>query len=322
MKALLVSVTLVCGAPWTVAAQQVLVPPVIGTVEPYSYTSAVLSGPSSSLHVVDEHRLRRPGATFLQIEFKEVVLSPESVLEIEGKGGDKQIYEVDTWNPQVPHSVYFNGDEVTVRLWAVKGAVGDRFSIRSIAVGSQPGVEPLSICGATDDRVLSSRKAIARISVRTSTTVTWCSAWLANVNNAFVTAGHCLSSPTLSLVTAQFNVPLSTSTGALVHPSAMDQFNWSGGGNWSYEDGGVGKDWGVFTTQQNSTTRRHASPHQLDHFWTSTSTPVNDNGWVQGFGSRTSPATYNAVGQYARGPLVSRVGDVLRYFIDTTSGVP
>lgn len=210
------------AAPLT--AQKIQPIPQVGTVESYSYASRISANTSQELVLVDQHTVRRAGASFLQLEFASVKLSEESVLEIESLvDGEKQTFEFDTWDPTVPHSLYFNGDAVKVSLYAGRGAQGDSFAIKSVAVGNKNIANPLTICGPTDDRRRSTDTRIARILIRRGSSVGVCTAWLISQNNCFATAGHCLANSP-SLVTAQFNVPSSSSSGAIRNPSTTSQY--------------------------------------------------------------------------------------------------
>ena len=187
-----IPLALACCA--TIATSQTKLPePVVGTVQPYSYASKTVTNSTRDLLLVDQHVVRRTGASFLQIEFGTVVLSEESILEIEGlRDRETQVFEFDTWDPNVPHSAYFNGDAVRIRLWAGRGATQDRFMIRSLGVGNEAISSPQTICGSADDRTPSSDARVARLIVRRGTNIGVCTGWLISSNRGFATAGTLL----------------------------------------------------------------------------------------------------------------------------------
>lgn len=122
--------------------------------------------------------------------------------------------------------------------------------IRDMAVGLGQWQAPQTICGSTDNRVLAGHAGSARVILKRGTSTYICSAWLASTKNGFATAGHCLSG-TITSITAQFNVPNSTTSGAIVNPSASNQYGWISSSR-RYSDAGPGSDYGVFRTNQSA----------------------------------------------------------------------
>ncbi|HHI80635.1 MAG TPA: hypothetical protein ENK02_11725 [Planctomycetes bacterium] len=295
--------------------------PTVGTVKAFTYSSPNGGNDGPGQVLVAEKIIRFQKASFLQVEFSKIQLGEGSVLEVESLFDDeKQTWE---WNkiPEVGmHSYYFNGDTIRIRLFAGPNTKTNSFAIQSIAVGNPVDqLPPLTICGSTDNRVRSSDRRVARLLIRKGTSVGVCTGWLISPVNCFATAGHCLSG-SVSLVTAQFNVPLSTSTGAIRNPSTSSQYNWEGPTRRTFENGGQGKDWGVFSTLKNSSTGRYAGSVQRSYFLFSS---VPSNGTilrVTGHGADSSPRTYNYVQQTHFGPQRFRGSSVLGYRVDTMGG--
>ncbi len=122
------------------------------------------------------------------------------------------------------------------------------------------------------------------------------------------------------MVTAQFNVPLSSITGAIRNPPTSSQYNWEGPTRRLFENGGQGKDWGVFSTLKNANSGRYAGSVQGSYFSFS-SVPSNGTTLrVTGHGADSSPKSYNFVQQTHFGPQRYRGSSVLGYRVDTMGG--
>ncbi|GEM_PF-957215 len=322
-RGILLASFLLAGAPLLPA--QAPTPPTIGKVQTYSFATKALANDQKVPVLVAEKLVRFPGASFLQIGFKEIRLGEGSTLEVQSLVDD----ETQVWTStilaeqgaQALESYYFNGDAVLIRLWAGPGSKDNSFAIKNVGVGNPAQASnPMTICG-TDNRVKSNDPRVARIILKRGTSISWCTAWLISPVNCFATAGHCLASSTLTNVTAQFNVPMSTSSGNLVSPSISNQYNWEGTAKRLYESGGVGKDWGVFTTQKNSSTQRYAGSVQKTYFQFQSVPSLNTSLTIRGHGTDKTPnLTYNGVQQTASGPLVQIGGTFLRYRVDTMGG--
>ncbi len=296
--------------------------PTAGRVERYPFQAGPYSNGSPQSRLAVEKLVRFPKASFLQIGFAAIHLSPDSRLEVVSLLDD----EKEVWTGrslkagQSLESAYFNGEAVLIRLWSAPGSRGDGFAIRDVAVGrpaDQLGV--LTLCGA-DNRLPSTDRRVARIIIKKGTSVTWCTSWLISPVNCFATAGHCLSGATQ--VTAQFNVPKSTINGALVNPPVTDQYPWEGTTKRSYENNGVGRDWGVFTTQKNPVTKRYPGSVQRSYFLFQARPAFRTTLRVTGYGTDTTPnRTYNGIQQTSTGPLsVAPTLSYPGYHVDTTGG--
>jgi hypothetical protein len=140
-------------------------------------------------------------------------------------------------------SAYFNGDTVQIDVEAQPNTGASRVVLGRAWAGIGGGTK--SQCGATDDRVLSSDARQGRA------LPIGCTAWLFDdCKHCMGTAGHCSTS---SLQVIEFNVPLSTATGALNHPSPDDQYAVDVSSKQS-QNSGIGLDWGYFGVFANSNT--------------------------------------------------------------------
>jgi subtilase family serine protease/V8-like Glu-specific endopeptidase len=295
--------------------------PTVGTVQKFSYSSANKSNQGPGQVLVAEKILRFQKASFLQIEFSKIQLGEGSVLEVESLFDDqKQVWEWNKLSEVGLNSVYFNGDTIRIRLFAGPNTKNNSFTIKSVAIGNQVDqLPPLSICGSTDNRVRSFDRRVARLLIRKGSSVGVCTGWLISKVNCFATAGHCLSG-SVTLVTAQFNVPLSSSSGAINNPPTSSQYNWEGTAHRLFENGGQGRDWGVFSTLKNSVTGRYPGSVQGSYFLF---TAVPSNGTtlrVTGHGADSSPKTFNYVQQTHFGPQKVRGTSFLGYQVDTMGG--
>lgn len=92
--------------------------------------------------------------------------------------------------------------------------------------------------------------------------------------------------------------------------------NWTGTGGRAFQDGGIGNDWGVFTTTINSSTRRHAGAVQRS--WFRFSTAVTSSTTIEGHGADTGVDNFTL--QIHAAPSKARSGNTVRYRADTRGG--
>ncbi|PIE23288.1 MAG: hypothetical protein CSA62_07780 [Planctomycetota bacterium] len=305
----------------------------IGRVEQVQIDSGQRDNLGELARMVWERKILRPGASFLQLEFGGWELPKGSWVELTSmKDMDTEVFDAETLALVNGESAYFNGSELRVRLFAGPHTMGNRVTFKGLGVGRASAVlSPLTICGAVDNRVLSNDKRVARIILKYSdNSINWCTAWLISRTNTFSSAGHCMrdrsNTRKLVLVTAQFNVPASNSTGGLVNPPATSQYTWYGrsASYRRWENGGRGKDWAVFATQINSTTKKHAGEVQGEFFRISTTLPaISHSVRVTGHGT-DSTKIRNGVQQTHSGPYrgYSNSGgrNQIRYHLDTMGG--
>ncbi|HHI80634.1 MAG TPA: hypothetical protein ENK02_11720 [Planctomycetes bacterium] len=295
--------------------------PKVGTVRAFPFVSPNGINRGTSPVLVTEKVIRFQDASFLQVEFSQIRLQKGSYLEVESLFDDQK--QTWTWNRIQEigmHSYYFNGDSVRIRLFAGPKTEKNFFAIRSVAVGnSTHHLPPLSLCGTIDKRVRSFDRRVARLLIRVGSQVGVCTGWLISPVNCFATAGHCFAG-SVSLVTVQFNVPLSLRTGFFVNPPLSSQYNWEGSTRRIFENKGKGKDWGVFSTLKNAKTGRYPGSVQQSHFLFAS---IPSNGTllrVTGHGTDSSPKTFNYVQQTHNGPQKKLGSSFIGYRVDTMSG--
>ena len=200
--------------------------PVTSQAWPVSVDSGWVSNSGDEAAVVFTTTLTADGAPWVRMVFDELTLSGDPVLGtdshlliISHQDGAIQILNSVSAAQWAKTSAYFNGDSVTIELVASPKTGPSRLVMSQIRAGlHDPGGAGDSICGPSDDRILSSDPRSGRLMP------TGCSGWLFNdCQHCFGTAGHCISNGQTGRV-MQFNVPLSSSSGALRHPGPEDQY--------------------------------------------------------------------------------------------------
>ena len=214
--------------------------------------------------VVWEETIELPEAVWLRLYFDRLVLAHDvegntsSILRITSmEDGSVQTLDATAAKQWGNTSAYFNGKGVKLELIAHPNGRMNRVSVRQVDSGEVPPEEfARSICGAFDDRTLSSDPRVGR------TLPGGCTAWLFNDrNNCFLTAGHCAGSTSV----VQFNVPISNSNGSYNHPPPQDQYPVDQS-SMQFTDGGVGNDWCYFGCFNNSNTGLSPFQAQNDSF--------------------------------------------------------
>ena len=265
------------------------------------------------------------GSAWLRLEYEGVLLSgsPNPGLDgsflritsmLDGAVQTQHLRHIGEWQDT---SAYFNGDTVLVELLAHANTGDNRVILKNAIAGpfAPQGVD--SICGSTDDRVLSNDARVGR------NQPTGCTSWMINdCNHCLLTAGHCAGS---GLQVVEFNVPLSTSSGSIQHPGPQDQYAVDTGSLQSNGGQGVGDDWAYFGVFDNSTTG--LSPYDANGMqaFDLLSTPPGVSGQnirITGNGSTSSPVspTWYLVQKTHSGPYFSLTGSAVRYTTDTTGG--
>lgn len=215
-------------------------------------------------------------------------------------------------------SAYMNGDVVLVEVLARGTIPASRLVIDAVTVGEGPSpFATRSICGATDDRVLSSDPRQARLMT------VGCTAWMINdTNRSFLTAGHC---GVTAASVVQFNVPLSTTGGATVNPPPQDQYVIDLPSNQGVASPTIGNDWRYFGVSVNSTTG--LTPIQAQgatSFYTlgNAPAPAGQTLRITGYGTTSSPIslTWSQVQKTHTGGYTSLTGTTVRHTVDTTGG--
>lgn len=262
-------------------------------------------------------------AGWLRLYFDGVDLDPDlasaesSVIRImsleDGATQNLNAWTLAQWNSS---TAYFNGGTLSVELIARPHSRGNRVVLSRVDVGIDDDLQgPASICGTTDDRVLSADPRSARA------LPIGCSVWIIDdPNHQFITAGHC---STTSLQVIQFNVPLSDSQGRIQNPPPEDQYAVDVSSKQSLS-GGVGQDWGYFGVFRNSETGLSAFQAQGD-FTVLAASPPPVNGQtirITGYGVTGSgvPPQWNQVQKTHAGEYRQFTGTTVRYNVDTTGG--
>ncbi|MEZ5974927.1 MAG: trypsin-like serine protease [Planctomycetota bacterium] len=268
--------------------------------------------------VVASFTVSVPGSSWMRLYFDESVCSLGGDL-FQGTGAfvritshaDGSVQELNAMHLRQwgYSSAYFNGDAVEVDLVAYPGTGRHRVALDHIDMawgvfGSQ--------CGSTDDRVPSSDPRAGRL------LPIGCTGWLINdCSNCALTAGHC----TGNINVLEFNVPMSTASGGLVHPPASDQYAVDPSSIQSNGGQGIGNDWGYFGTFPNSNTGLTAAEAQGSTYILGVApAPAGNTIRVTGFGTDSTPATYNQIQQTHLGPMAVNSGTALGYTTDTEGG--
>jgi len=286
---------------------------------PLPFDSGAHANPGSAPAVVLSFPVIVEGAAWMRLEFSQVELAG-SVFD--GTGAVLRItslYDAAVQELNAVHvgqwrntSAYFNGDEVLVEVLAQPGSGPSRVVLEAVTVDLS-GL-PESICGPTDDRVLSSDNRAGRL------VPVGCTGWVINDCNAcMLTAGHCSGT---NLQVLQFNVPLSTSTGTIQNPPPADQYAIDMSNVQTNGGQGVGNDWAYFGVFPNSNTGLTPFQAYGGRYTLVIPPPLNtaDPIRVTGFGTRSSPASWSQVQETHVGAWVTNSGNTLQYTPDTTGG--
>lgn len=266
--------------------------------------------------VLARFSVEEPGALWLRLYFDEVQLGGD---EASGNGaylrissmldGASQILRASSAAQWGNSSAYMNGDAVLVELIGEPRSGPSRMRLSAIDAGF---AVLNSICGPSDERVLSTDPRAARAMP------VGCTAWMiSDCGRCFLTAGHCMSGNSLSVV--QFNVPPSSSSGGLQNPPPEDQYAVDLLSR-QFVNGGVGNDWGYFGCFANSNTG--LKPFQAQGAAYVPANPPAFNSAltmrITGYGSDSGVA--NQVQQTHAGAYFALNGNALQHQADTTGG--
>ncbi len=216
----------------------------------------------------------------------------------------------------------FNGDFVLIEVIQPAGASPSQIVVDRVHVGENDANvqenffgDGRSICGSTDDRILSNEPRAGRVFP------IGCTAWIINdCNKCMITAGHC--GPSSSAI-IQFNVPLSDSNGNWIAPPPEDQYPVDPASVQSSGSGGVGNDFAYFGTFPNTTTGLTAYEAQGEvAYELAPADTTTQNIRITGFGSTSFPVdpTWDLAQKTHVGPFVGVFGNSLQYQPDTTGG--
>jgi V8-like Glu-specific endopeptidase len=317
----LVLIAIAGGAgSWTTAHAQVN--PLPRTSVQYSLDSGLVNNEGKLRDVIFAAMVTVPDAPWLRLKFSEAMLGAtppggqSTQLRITSMldGGQQHMYaaHLAQWQNS---TAYFNGDSVWIEIIADPGAPPSQIAVNEVEIGvwepNEGGVA--TICGATDDRILSDDPRAARA------LPVGCTAWLFNdYNHTFLTAGHCVSS---GLEIIEFNVPLSSANGTLQHPGPEDQYAVDPA-SVQFNASGLGNDWCYFGCFPNSTTGLTPYQAQQDFYHLAQTPPAVDGQLIRitGYGVDSTPQQNNQVQQTHAGPYTSFSGTQVQYQTDTTGG--
>jgi V8-like Glu-specific endopeptidase len=304
--------SLACGLALAASANLALADPagLAYDKKPYRFATPEQASAGNG-GVIASHVVESADADWLRLNFTDVQLQPGSKIRITSMlDGAQQHLNAETIQQWRHTSAYFNGSAVRVELIAAPGSVGNRFGIKSLMAGkTMPQTE--SQCGAVDNRVASSADNRGRL------LDVGCTANLM-APGCFTTAGHCMSTASL-LDVVEFQVPPSTSGGALRHPAPSDQYVPTS--NREFRDGGVGNDWGVFTVFANTETGLTPLQAQGPGLDLATSLPAKGSTVeITGYGVDSGSA--NQTQQVSTGPIKKVITSSTRltYKSDTEGG--
>lgn len=287
--------------------------------------SGSLVNSGSEEEVVWSTEVEVPNATWLRLHFETLTLANDpgtnesSVLRITSML-DSAIQHLNavTANQWRNSTAYFNSDRLLVELIAIPGPFENRIVI-SDATAGLPGIGLITtICGPTDDRVLSDSQRDCRVMP------VGCTAFIIDdAHHQFLTAGHCSDHPG-DLEVVEFNVPLSQSNGSIVHPGPEDQYSVDQDSRQSTYDG-EGFDWSYFGCFPNTETGLTAFLAGGGEFYSlaDEAPPVSEQTIrITGYGtvSYPIPLEWNQVQKTHSGPYWDRSGTIIEYRTDTTGG--
>jgi len=188
----------------------------------------------------------------------------------------------------------FNGADVELALYVAPEDTGVFINVDRILVADpadlgddfatavpRPDGGIATICGETDNRVLSDDSRVGRLFFG------GCTGWLVS-NGAALTAGHC-GDPDgdLSGIVLEFNVPPSSANGAPNAAALNDQYPIT---QWNFQSNGEGQDYSVFRLGRNSNTLLSAHRAQGFFHMTGVTPAVGATLRVTGYGIDPYPS--------------------------------
>lgn len=218
----------------------------------YRVDSGNQGNPSDQVEMVWSHVVNLPSYVSMRLHFSLVSLESGSVVRVVSAfDNDDQVFDGELFSEWFNTTAYFNGDTLTIELWAAPGTTNNRIVLSHVEAAKSPhpiddgmglgGSGQCGICGS-DDRAPSAVDWSGRIMN------IGCTGSVYNTDSCVVSAGHCRTSGVI-----QFRVPNSNSNCSTNNPPALDQFPISGGQS---RNSGVGADWWVTTTGTNGAGQR------------------------------------------------------------------
>lgn len=301
------------GLALTVGAYAQVAPPQHLDI-PYPHDTGYVQNSGTQANVIDSFTVDVPGAKWLRLYFSKTELPKGTEVRITSwMDGDVQVLTGQNMVQWQNSSCYLNGAKLQVDIYAEVGADPARLILEEVDAGTDP--PQFSICGPTDDRILTFDNHVARM------LPAGCTGWLFFENSfctgCFLSAGHCAGVNNV----VHFNVPLSDSSGAIVPPLAIHQYSIDFASVQSFNGPDIGEDWMVFGCFDNPITG--LQPLAAQGLFgiplaTSIPTPVGQGVVVTGYGVDNS--VFNQVQQSDVGPFVGATGNIIEHMVDTTGG--
>ncbi|MHC4091054.1 MAG: trypsin-like serine peptidase, partial [Planctomycetota bacterium] len=285
----------------------------MGEFTPYYLDSGSLGNLEQSSSVVYAATVTVEDAIWLRLYFDSVELDDGSFIRMTS-ALDHEVQELDAGDIAMwkNSSAYFNGDTVYLELIAGPETTGNRAVLDRVAVHIDDGLRACGVdgcgyCGA-DTRVPSNELWTGRLMP------VGCTGSVFNSASCVVTAGHCAGGNLL----IQFNVPNSQANCNMVNPPVIDQFPIM---SQSFNSGGVGNDWAVMTTGNNSAGQQPYERYgELRPISSALGNP-GDDACVWGYGVDDSPSpTRNQTQQVDCGTINSRLSTYYTINVDATYG--
>ena len=286
------------------------------------------SGPRTNLWpattVVWSELIDVPGATALQVRFENVRLDSDldAIIVTGITDGAVQRLNAESLKLWRNHTAWFNGSTVAVALELAPGSHG--YLEIAGALADQPPVFQETICGTGDNRTVTTDVRVCRV---VSSANLNCglpgpcaaSAFMISNTSTILTARHVAI---LNIFTiAEFNVPISQTSGAIVHPAPADQYPIDQASVQMSAASVVGDDWAVARLHPNANGDTAVS-RQGTGFALAGSIPIPGTTIrITGFGIDNTPdGSRHHACQTHTGPFVIGVGNTLNYSVDTENG--
>lgn len=262
------------------------------------------------------------GAATMRLLFDDVSLGKNpsnnqpAILRITSlRDGGQQFLTVTTAKQWGFTSAYFNGDTLLIEIIAGANAGPSRVAASTVEVTRDESIAPRTICGPTDDRVISTDPRVGRVISN------GCTAWLINdAQHCMLTAGHC-TVPNFNVI--EFNYPPSNSEGVWQHAHPDHQYVVDAS-SIQRRDSGIGDDFAYFGCFANSNTGLTAFQAQGASFVLATTIPTPSGQTLRITGNGTTdmsvPPEHQRAQKTHTGAFVSHTTNALTYSIDTTGG--
>lgn len=277
----------------------------------HGYVSPVVTNTGAEVADIFVTTIAAPGAAALRLHFDAVSMGPQDAIVVHWPlSGQTQVMtagELARWSYG---TAWANEDVAQISLRLHPGSSGS-FEVPELSETIPGALLPDTICGSLDDRLPSSDPRNARFDGG-------CTIWLAGNDNCALSAGHCFG----GLTVAEFNVPLSTSSGSLVSPPIEDQFPIDQAVS-QWVDGGQGNDWGITRLLPNNLGETPLQRYGITGYQINSFIPaIGDQIRITGYGTTGSgvPGEWNQAQKTHVGPFADGTGTRLGYSTDTTGG--